>query len=141
MIRCLGVTSCTNAAFAAAGGKCGEICFAAGGVVAFYSARRDRQTKFCFANAPVSAIAVSNDGKFICVGLKKRAGTLVVFDVSTCASIRCFDSTHGIGVSAIAFSPAGDRIASAGFVGDKRPLVVTWKDSSRPLRVNIFQSK
>ena len=132
LIRNLGLTSNTNASFIASGG---EICFAAGAVVIFYSARRNRQTKFCLADGPVSAIALTNDKKYICVGVKREAGALAFFDVSTCTNMRTFDNAHPVGVGAISFSPLGDRLVSVGTSHSEQYIVTRWKHSSLPTQV------
>lgn len=136
LLRCLGITSRSNTTFL--NSKTGDLCYAAGGVIVFYSPRRNRQTKFCFADAPVSALALSRDEKFLCAGVKGVPASLIIFDASTCVVAEWFHDVHPTCVDAVAFNTEGDKIASAGSNSNKCSLTVNSRDSPTFVRVYIL---
>jgi WD40 repeat protein len=95
----------------------------AGGTVELWDPQSGRPrrvlTQFQF-QGHVSAIAFSPDGKILAVGTERDRGPgqLLLLETSTGKLTRRW-SAHSNGVTSVAFSPVGDRIASTGSYDEK----------------------
>ena len=106
----------------------GDFAYPAGCVLVFYSPRRNRQTQFfsCENNRPLTSVAFSGDGKYVCAAEGGRQPAVLVWDVAN-GKLLAQLKGHAFSVKCVAFSADGKMLASAGSQSDGRLHVWNWR--------------
>jgi WD40 repeat protein len=106
----------------------GDYAYPAGCVLVFYSPRRNRQTQFFSSenNRPLTAVAFSGDGRFVCAAEGGRQPAVLVWDTAN-GKLLAELKGHAFSVKCVDFSADGKMLASAGSQSDGRLHVWNWR--------------
>ncbi|KAJ8255841.1 hypothetical protein COCON_G00197050 [Conger conger] len=112
----------------------GLVAYPAGCVVVILHPRKVKQGHILnTCRKPFSALAFSQDGKYLVTGESGHMPCVRVWDVAErtqAAELQC----HKYGVACVAFSPSGTYIVSVGYQHDMTVSVWEWRVSGRPGR-------
>lgn len=92
------------------------------GLIVVYDSINSKQVKFFQASKAVTCIAFSADGNLIACGEKGHSPMVSIWSMRSGALIAQL-TEHKNGVGALAFSPNGQYLISAGFKHDKQLIV------------------
>ncbi|XP_077366814.1 mitogen-activated protein kinase-binding protein 1-like isoform X2 [Festucalex cinctus] len=124
--KVLGVTAVSNSCLAC-DPKSGLVAYPAGCVVVLLNPRKNRQQHLInTSRKTITALAFSQDGKYLVTGESGHLPAVRLWDVSERRQVSELQK-HEYGVSCVAFSPDGKHIVSVGNQHDMMVNVWAWK--------------